>query len=80
MNYKYFQVYKFVISGAFTISVPSINIPVSSVPLPGVITTNYNKWDTLPYLQFPGWTYADALNIVGVIALILILSQVQGSS
>merc|ERR1712130_1098588 len=63
-------------TSAFTVSVPSFSAPVSSLPLPGVITTNYNKWDTLPYLQFPGWTYADALNIVGVIALILILSQV----
>ena len=61
-------------SGAFTISVPSVGF-TNAVVIPGVVTTNYNKWDTLPYLQLTGWTYNDALNIVGLIGLILLLSQ-----
>ena len=53
---------------------PSVGF-TNAVVIPGVVTTNYNKWDTLPYLQLTGWTYNDALNLVGLIAIILLLSQ-----
>ena len=64
------------ILGAFTVSVPSVSVGfTNAVVVPGIVSTNYNKWDTLPYLQLTGWRYSDALNLVGLIALILLLSQ-----
>ena len=61
---------------AFTIPVVSKPGGFSgAVVIPGVVHTNYDKFSTLPYLQLTGWTYNDALNLVGIIFLAILISQ-----
>jgi len=65
-------------TNAFTISIPSVVKPggfSGSVVIPGVVHTNYDKFSTLPYLQLTGWTYNDALNLVGFIFLTILITQ-----
>ena len=57
----------------FSITKPTLTFG-GAVPL-NVVATNYDRFSTLPYLQLTGWTYNDALNLVGLIAIILLLSQ-----
>ena len=38
--------------------------------MPGIVSTPYNKFSTLPYLQLPGWTATDAI-LIAVSMLVL---------
>ena len=59
---------------------PVVNY-VSSGGLPaGVVSTVYNKWATLPYLQLTGINYQDTLVLGGLILLVLLVVQLQSLS
>jgi len=55
-------------STVFSISKPSKKIFGGVVP--GIVSTPYNKFSTLPYLQLPGWTATDAI-LIAISMLVL---------
>jgi hypothetical protein len=55
----------------FTVSKPAKTIFGGVVP--GIVSTPYDKFSTLPYLQLPGWTATDAI-IIAISMLVLYYS------
>ena len=63
--------YIFFCAAAFTVSVPGV-IYSSTGGFPvNVVSTTYNKWATLPYLQLSGVNYQDTLAIGGLASSLL---------
>ena len=63
----------------FTIPVPSV--PVFGGVVTNIVSTPYDKFSTLPYLQLPGWTAMDAIMIaISMVVLYYVYAYVNASS
>ena len=45
-----------------------------------MVSTTYNKWATLPYLQLSGINYQDTLALGGIILFLLLAFQLRAVS
>jgi hypothetical protein len=63
----------------FTVSKPSV--PIFGGVISGIVSTPYDKFSTLPYLQLPGWTATDAIIIaISMVVLYYVYAYVNASS
>ena len=65
-------------AAAFTVSVPAVVTYSSTGGFPvNVVSTTYNKWATLPYLQLTGINTQDILALGGLILFTLLAFQLR---
>lgn len=64
-------------TSAFTVSVPVVTYASTGGFPVNVVSTTYNKWATLPYLQLSGINYQDTLALGGIILLLLLAFQLR---
>ena len=67
-------------AAAFTVSVPVVTYSSTGGFPVNVVSTTYNKWATLPYLQLSGINYQDTLALGGLILFLLLAFQLRGVS
>eukprot|EP00090_Calanus_glacialis_P016218 TRINITY_DN25438_c0_g1_i1.p1 TRINITY_DN25438_c0_g1~~TRINITY_DN25438_c0_g1_i1.p1 ORF type:complete len:303 (-),score=79.20 TRINITY_DN25438_c0_g1_i1:322-1119(-) len=67
-------------SAVFSVSKPS-SVPIFGGVISGIVSTPYDKFSTLPYLQLPGWTATDAIIIaISMVVLYYVYAYVNASS
>ena len=69
--------YIFFPPAAFTVAVPLVTYSSSGGFPVNVVSTTYNKWATLPYLQLSGINYQDTLTLGGIILFLLLAFQLR---
>ena len=61
-------------------ALPVVNYGSSGGFPVNVVSTTYNKWATLPYLQLSGINYQDTLALGGIILFLLLAFQLRAVS